>query len=103
MSSFGDVSELEGQQLRIPTGVLGQLVIGQDIGALLRLAHVSKENRRHLLDAEQLRRLNPSMPCQHAVVAIEKDGICEPEPANTIGDLPDLLCRVDTGITGIRF
>jgi hypothetical protein len=61
--------------------------LGQDIGVLRRLAQVGKENRRHFLDAEQLRRFDPSVARENVVIASEKDWICEPELANAVGDL----------------
>jgi len=98
---FGDVLQLERHELLVPTGVFGQLVVGNAVGAYLCLGHLAEANRWHLLYAKQLCSLDPPVSCYHAAVAIEEDRIVEPELANTVGNLPDLLCRVGTGITSI--
>ena len=38
---------LQRQHLAVPAGPLGELVVGKDVGALLRLAEMAKLDHRH--------------------------------------------------------
>ena len=53
--------KLDGQDLCIPAGLLGEPIVGDDVGPLLCLAHVREADRRHLGHAEQLRCLDTAV------------------------------------------
>jgi len=46
--------QLDRQKLLVPAGLLGELVVGQDVGALIRLAQMREPAGRHRGDAEEL-------------------------------------------------
>ena len=53
---LAQISEFEPQQFGIPAGVQRQLVVRQDVGALLGVAPTPRDDHRHLGEAEPLRR-----------------------------------------------
>ena len=67
-AELGKVRQLEPQQRLVPAGVQRQLVVGQHIGALLRLAHVGELDHRHPLQAELPRRQHPAVPGDDAAL-----------------------------------
>ena len=56
-----EIGQLEPQQRLVPAGVQRQLVVGQHVGALLRLAHVRELDHRHPLQPELPCRQHPAM------------------------------------------
>ena len=52
----GELAELHLEQVEIPPGAEGDLVVGEAKGAPLRLGQANELNRRHLGEAHRLRR-----------------------------------------------
>ena len=48
--------QLDSQDLAIPAGLLGELVVGEDVGPLLRLREVRESQAGHGIESERLRR-----------------------------------------------
>ena len=94
--------QLYRHQLLIPTGQLGQAVVGDDVGPDLCFAEVAQPDCRNLFEPEQLRRLQTSVARDDLPVFINQDGVRPAECLDGRGDLPDLLFRVRTGISRIR-
>ena len=79
------VAELERQQLRVPAGVQRQLVVGDDVGALLRLAQPGKLDDRHVCHAELAGRQQPPVSGDDAVLAVDQDRVGPAELADGDG------------------
>ena len=90
--------QLERQQLFVPAGVEGELVVGQHIGPLLGRRHVVDPQARHGRHPKFSRGLDPAVAGEDAIVSIDQDRIGEAEAADAVGDLSDLLARMDAGV-----
>ena len=88
----GEILELDREQVPIPAGILGELVVGDHISADIRLAHARQLDGRDRHAAEQLRGRDTAMPGDDAVRIIDQDRIGESEPPDRRGDLLNLLC-----------
>ena len=71
-AEFAEVRHLEREQLLVPAGLLGEAVVGEDVGALLRFAEVGELDHRHRGEAELARREHPSVAGDDAVVAVDQ-------------------------------
>ena len=67
--SSREVRQLEPQQRLVPARVQRQLVVGQHIRPLLRLAHVRELDHRHPLQPELPCRQHPAVPGDDAALA----------------------------------
>jgi hypothetical protein len=94
--------QLDRQQLPVPSGVEGELVVGQHIGAPLSRAQMSQAHRRDAVQAEQLCGLDPAVAGNDLAVLSDQNWIGEAEPPDAVGDLPDLLLGMGSGIAGMR-
>ena len=56
-----EVGQFNLQQFHVPAGVQRELVVGDDIGALLRLAPAARDHHRNLSQAQLTRRQHPAM------------------------------------------
>lgn len=91
--------QLLRQKIAVPACVERQLVVGEDIGALLRCRHVIEADARHLGLAKQLGRFDPAMAGKDRSGLIDQHRIGKAEFGNAVGDLPDLLLRMGPGVT----
>ena len=73
------VLQLDRQDLAIPAGLLGELVVGEDVGALLRLAHVLEPDDRNGLMPERLGRGDAAMSGDDDAVLVDQDRVVEAE------------------------
>jgi len=96
------ILELNRQKLLVPPGFLGELVIGQDVGALIRLAQMREPVGRHRGDAEELGGFHTAVTGDDLLVIIDQDRIAEAELRNAVRDLADLLLRMRPGIVRVR-
>ena len=74
-----EVFELARKQVLVPAGVLGELVVGQDVGALLRLGERRHPQAGHGLQAEFAGRLDTGVPRQDHVSVVDEHRVREPE------------------------
>jgi len=95
--------ELEREKVAIPTGFERQLIVGDDERPHLVVAQVLEPDRRHVGNAEELRRADPAMAGDDAVRLINEDGIREPAALDRAGDLLQLLLGVRAGVALIGF
>jgi hypothetical protein len=93
--------QFDCQQLLVPARVQCELVVGQHIGSPLRLIEVSEAHRRHTFHADQLCGLDPPMARDDLAVLPDQHRVGKAEPADAVGDLPDLLFGMGAGIAGI--
>jgi hypothetical protein len=94
------VTQLKSQQVVVPAGVQRQLVIGDDVGALLRLAQPGKLDDRHRGHPELPCCKQPAVPGDDAVRAIDEDRIGPAELADRSRDLRHLRIGVRARIVG---
>ena len=66
------IGQLDPEQFGIPAGVERQLVVGDDIGPLLRLALAPGDHGRDLRQAELSRGKQPAMPGDQAAVLVDQ-------------------------------
>ena len=83
--------KLDGEQLVVPTGVKRQLVVGDHVGLPLSLIEVRQPQRRHALHLKQPCSLDPPMSRNDLTIVANQDRVGEAEPADAIGNLPDLF------------
>ena len=83
--------QLDREEFAVPAGVFGELVVGKDVGPLLRLTHILDADNRHALNAKQPRGLEPAVAGDNAVLGIDQDRVGPPEGADPIRNLADLF------------
>src|SRR6266568_7196896 len=93
--------QLNRQNLLVPPGLLGELVVGQDVGALIRLAQMREPVGRHRGDAEELGGFHATVTSDDLLVIIDQNRIAEAELRDAVGDLADLLLRMRPGIVRV--
>ena len=86
----GNLGQLQRQQFIVPAGQLGQPIVSEDIGALLRRGHMVETNGRHPIHAEQPGSRDSTMASDHSVSPVDQDGVGETEEPNAVGNLSDL-------------
>ena len=94
--------QLNRQQLVVPTGQLGQAVVGDDVRLNLCFGEVAQPDCRDLFEPEQLRRCQAPVARDDLPVFIDQEGVRPAECLDGRSDLPDLLFRVRAGILRIR-
>jgi hypothetical protein len=61
---------------------------------------MSQAHRRHAVQAEQPCGFDPAMAGNDRAVLSNQNRIGESKPSDTVGNLPDLLLGMDSGIAG---
>ncbi len=98
----GERLQLDRKRCAIPAGVEGELVVGQRVGSALCRIEAGKAKNRHVLQAEQFRRIEAAMSGDDPVVAVDEDRIGEAESGDAAGNLPDLFFGVGAGVARRR-
>jgi hypothetical protein len=93
--------QLDPQDLRVPARLLGELVVGQDVGPALGLSEMGQLDDRDRLQAKHFGSLEPAMPGNDGALAIHQDRVGEAELADAVGDLADLLRAVGARVARI--
>ena len=83
--------QLNRQQLPVPSGLLGKLVVGQHIGALIGIAQVRQPARRHRVDAKELGRFHAAVAGDDLLRIVHQDRVAEAELLDALCDLANLL------------
>ena len=94
--------QFKSEQLAIPTGVLGEPVVSENIGALLRRGHILNADRGYAIDLEEPRRLQPAMARDNAAISVNQDRIRPAKESDRIRDLAELLLRMCARVAGVR-
>ena len=95
------LGELPCQHLSVPAGVLGELVVGNREQALLGFGEPDRLDRRHHLQAEQLRCRKPAMPGEDHVILVDHDRLKIAGTLDAVGDAPDLALRACSRVARI--
>src|SRR5262245_7676291 len=93
--------ELGREDLLIPSSILGELVIGEDVSALLLGTHMLDANAGHRREAEKTCRLSPPVTGKDCALGIDENRVGEAELTDAVCDLPDLLLRVGSRVARI--
>ena len=99
--NFQETLQLKCENLFIPAGIEGELVIGQRIGPLLLRRHVLKADAGNTVQSDKLGSSQSAMSREDHVLAIDEDRIGESEMADAVGDLPDLFLRMGSRIARV--
>ena len=99
---LGQLRQLRGQQLAVPAGILGNLVVGKGKRAALGLRQTLHFDRRHLLVAQQFCRGVAPMAGDHDPAFVHQDRNQKAECRDAVGNLADLLLGVGPRIARIR-
>lgn len=86
----------------VPTCLLGQLVVSQDVSPYLILRQVFKADRRHSRYAQELSRTQPTMACNYVVLLINENRVREAKCLDAVGDLADLFLGMGASVSRIR-
>ena len=87
---FAQVVELQGEEFLVPAGVLGQLVVGQDVGTPLQFGHVGQPDNRHRLEPQEFGRRDPAVAGQDSALIVDQHRVGEAKLLDAPGDLADL-------------
>lgn len=96
------VLQLDGQDVAVPASLFGQLVVGEDVGALLGIGQLLEPDHRNCFEAELLGGGNATMSSDDGVGLVDENRIIEPKGLNARCDLGDLLRAVDARIGAVR-
>jgi hypothetical protein len=95
------LAELDRQDFSIPAGLLGDFVVGDHIGALLRLAEMAESNDRRMRHSFQPRRLKATMAGKNHIRLVDEQRIEKAELPDARRYLPDLLVGMCSRITPV--
>ena len=86
----------------VPAGVQRELVVRDDVRALLRFGEVVQNNDGHLLELQLPGGKEPAVPGDDAAFGIHQDRVVETELGDAGGDLRDLRVRMRPRIPRVR-
>ena len=95
------LAELELQEVEVPAGAERDLVVGDPERPPLRLREMRQHDRRHLGQADRLRRQQPAVAGDDPALGIDQDRVGEAELADRGGDLLELPLRVGAGVARV--
>ena len=101
VSGLGQLGQFQRQHLLIPARIQRQPVVGNDVGALLHGGQVRQFDHRHLGHAQLVRRRQPPVSRDDAVVAIDQDRVRPAVLDNAGRDLGDLRFGVRARVAGV--
>ena len=84
-----ELRDLRRELVVVPARHLLRLVVGEPQRVRLRLREVRQDDARRAFQPEPLRRLEPRVPRDDHVVAVEQDRVVEPELPDAFDDLRD--------------
>jgi hypothetical protein len=94
-------AHLVAEHVDVPARIKRELVIGDDVGPLLRLGHRGEADGGDVHLSQQLGRFASAMTGDDRIVIVDQHRIREPEGSDAVGDLPDLALGMGTRITWI--
>ena len=102
IDAHGDeIGDLGRQHHVVPAGIERELVVGQHIGPLLRLAQAAKLDHRNLVRLQLAGGKDAAVAGDDAVVAVDQDRVGPAELADRGGDLRHLGIGMGAGVAGI--
>jgi hypothetical protein len=93
--------QLDRQDLPVSTRLLGQPVVGKDVGSPLNGVEVCKLHGWHFFDPQQLCGRHPTVAGEDLRLIVDEDGIAKAKSLDALGDLADLLVGVRARVTRI--
>src|SRR5438445_200345 len=81
--------QFDREQLAVPAGVQGKLVVGDDIGPALSRIEVGQAKRRNALHPEMLGSFDAAVPGDDLVIITDQDWVGEAELSDAVG-----ICRI---------
>ena len=90
--------QLDCEDLAVPAGVQRQLIVGNHICPPLGLGEVRQRHGWHRGQAEQPGRHHPTVPRDDLARVADQHRVSKPEPRDAVGDLPNLLLAVGSGV-----
>ena len=99
----GELLQLEREQVAIPAGILGQLVVGDHVGADLLRSQMIEPQRWDSGHPQKLRGTQAAVACNHMVTRIDQHRVREPERLDRVRDLADLLFGVSARVAASGF
>ena len=93
-----DIDDHFAQQVRIPSGFLGDAIVGDPQRFLLRLAQAGQSNGRYGFEPALLGRQRPAVAGDDQPSFINQYGVYEAKGLDVAGQLLDLFGRVGPGI-----
>ena len=93
--------DLVAQHGIVPLAQLGQLIVGDPVGAALGLVEVAEPDHRHVLQPQHGGRQHPAMPGDQLAIVCNHAGHGPAELRHAGRDLRNLVGAVDFGIAGI--
>ena len=100
-AELAQVRQLQPQQLPVPARLLGEPVVGKDVGPLLRVGEVTELDHRHRSQPQLARRQHAPMPRDDAVRAVDEHRVVEPELPDRARDQRNLRVRMRPGVAGV--
>ena len=94
--------QLLRQQRVVPAGLQGELVVGDQVRPLLRLAEVLEPDHRHLGEPELARREQPAVAGEDAALLVDQDRVGPAELDHRGRDLIDLRLAVRARVALVR-
>jgi hypothetical protein len=94
--------QLDRQQIPVPAGIERELIVGQYVGTSLRRIEVGEAHGGDAFQAQQPGGLDPAVTRDDLAIPSDQHRVGKTKPANTLGNLPDLLPGMGPGITRIR-
>jgi hypothetical protein len=92
------ILKLPRQDLFVPASVERELIVGDDVGALLGGAHRLDAQAGHPREAEYLGGFDAAVAGKNGVVGIDEDGVREAKALDRRCDLANLLFRVSARV-----
>ena len=79
------------QQFLVPPGLLGELVVGQDVGALIGVAQMRQLACGYCVDAEELGGFHAAVAGDDLLGIVHQDRVAEPKLLDALCNLANLL------------
>jgi hypothetical protein len=98
----GKVGQLDPQQRLVPAAVFGQLIIGDQVGALLLVGPTASRHHRHLNQAQPLRSQHPPVPSYDQPGLIDQHRNRPAPLVDRRGNLSDLSLGMGPGVARVR-
>ncbi len=98
---FSERCQFRRQQLVVPPGIQRQAIIDQNVSPFLRFGEMVEHDDGHFGEAQFASCLQPGVPGDYTGIAVDQDGVGEPELADAGRDLCDLLGGVGARIARI--
>lgn len=101
-SEVGEIADFERKQFSVPSSRFRQLIVGEQIGALLRLRQMGELDGRHGFNTKLLGRKNPPVAGNDAIFTVEEYRVRETRFANRAGNERYLRRAVRPRIPSVR-